>query len=750
MAEPNEPSLTSRHVLPYVMLVFLGVVPTLAIGAYSYYLAAESIENDIVSANRVTAQVTANLVESEFAHWLETVGAFARRPQVIAAARAGDEAAMRTRLDILVDAHPRMGRAFVTDETALLWSDYPKAPESLGKRFDDRDWYRGVKQAWKPYVSEVYRRNAEPKLLVVAVAAPIHDPESGALLAIAVAQVELDSLAAVLNQVKVGEGGHVVLLDHKGIVAAHPSLDLQARTYPEYTPQAEALRAAGHGEYDDPFSAEGMMAASADAKVGDTRWTAVVQQPAEGARAPIRALALQIMTAGVLLVLMAGVFAVLLARDRRKVLMVGRELNQLNRQLIEEIATRQKAEKAVKSLNDDLEQRVEQRTAELRSTEDQLLHAQKMEAVGRLAGGVAHDFNNMLSVIIGYANLMKDELPADSPQRADLEQIRAAGERAADLTRQLLAFSRKQVLQPVVLDLNEVVSQVSKMLKRLIGEDIRLVSILDPKLSRIKADPGQLEQIIMNLAINARDAMSQGGKLTIETGQTELDADYAAEHPDVVPGNYVFLAVSDTGIGMDAATRARIFEPFFTTKGVGAGTGLGLPMVYGIVKQSGGSIWVYSEVGQGTTFKIYLPAIDAPATTKPVAPVAQQSGAGATVLLVEDEPGVRKVARRVLEEAGYKVLEADGAEPAFALFDQHADSIDMLLTDVVLPGKGGPAIAAELQSRRPGLKVLFMSGYTDNAIVHHGVLDPGIAFLEKPFRPAALLAKVREVLDAGA
>jgi two-component system cell cycle sensor histidine kinase/response regulator CckA len=379
--------------------------------------------------------------------------------------------------------------------------------------------------------------------------------------------------------------------------------------------------------------------------------------------------------------------------------------------------------------------------------EEQLRQASKLEAVGRLAGGVAHDFNNILSVIVGFAQFVLDGLPADSPQRADVMEIREAGERAAVLTRQLLAFSRKQVLQPVVLDINDVVGRMDKMLKRLIGEDVRLVTRLSEGLGRTRTDPGQLEQIIVNLAVNARDAMPQGGKLTIETGNAELDETYIADHPGAQAGPHVYIAMSDTGVGMDAATRERIFEPFFTTKGLGRGTGLGLSTVYGIVQQSGGAIWVYSEPGHGSTFKIYLPQVPDPAGGHRPKLEAPKSVGTETLLVVEDEPGVSRLVQLVLQGAGYKVLMAGSGPEAIELHTKNAD-IRLLLTDVVLPGMGGPAIAAEIQKRSPSLKVVYMSGYTDNAIVHHGVLDAGVNFLEKPLRPDVLLKKIRAVLDA--
>jgi PAS domain S-box-containing protein len=385
-----------------------------------------------------------------------------------------------------------------------------------------------------------------------------------------------------------------------------------------------------------------------------------------------------------------------------------------------------------------------------RLLEDQLRQSQKMEAVGRLAGGVAHDFNNLLTVITSYSQLVMEDMGAADPRRADLTEVQKAATGAATLTRQLLAFSRQQVLEPKVIALDEVVAGAGKMLKRLIGEDIALVTVLAPDLWAVKADPGQIEQVVMNLAVNARDAMPDGGKLTIETANQELGTEYTEEHRLVPPGSYVLLSVSDTGTGMDEATKARLFEPFFTTKEKGKGTGLGLATVYGIVKQSGGFIWVYTELGQGTTFKVYLPRVDE-AVAAPSAPASPQSLRGTeTILLAEDAAPVRSVAREVLRRHGYRVLSAADGRTALELADTHTGTIDLLITDVIMPEMSGRQLADRLMERLAKLKVLFVSGYTDDAIVRHGILEPGIAFLQKPFSPEALARKVREVLDAPA
>jgi PAS domain S-box-containing protein len=383
--------------------------------------------------------------------------------------------------------------------------------------------------------------------------------------------------------------------------------------------------------------------------------------------------------------------------------------------------------------------------------EVQLLQSQKMEAVGRLAGGIAHDFNNLLTVIIGRAQLVVRGVEPGHPRYADIELIQKSANRASALTRQLLAFSRKQVLQPKVLSLNQVVGDLEAMVRRLIREDIELITALDADLGQVKVDPHQMEQVVVNLVVNAVDAMPQGGRLIIETANTELTGAYAMRHVGMEPGAYVMLAVSDNGQGMNADTRARIFEPFFTTKEQGKGTGLGLSTVHGVINQSGGHILVYSEPGQGTTFKIYLPRVDAPkrAARRPIASIEVRRGAE-TLLLVEDEEDVRALARDVLVESGYTVLEAATAEDAVRICEEHASPISLLLSDVVMPKVSGPQLAQRLVDLRPELHVLYMSGYTDDAIVHHGVLEPGTAFIEKPFTPEGLSEKVRDVLDAAA
>ncbi len=382
-----------------------------------------------------------------------------------------------------------------------------------------------------------------------------------------------------------------------------------------------------------------------------------------------------------------------------------------------------------------------------RKLESQLRQAQKMEAVGMLAGGVAHDFNNLLTIITGYSQLILNSLGPRDPNRHSAEQIMKAGERAAALTQQLLAFSRRQILQPKVLDLNKLVTGLSTMLQRLIGEDVDLRLVLPADLGRVNADPGQVEQVIMNLVVNARDAMPKGGVLTVETGNIELDDAYVGRHMAVKPGPYIRLAVSDTGSGMDKATQDRLFEPFFTTKVPGRGTGLGLSTVFGIVKQSGGSLEVYSEPGRGTTVKVYLPRIDQPVVAE-TPKMKRRVGRGSeTILVVEDDEMVRTLVRETLEADGYKVLDSADPLDARRIAVNHKTSIELLITDVVMPKLSGRELADQILQSRPALKVLYMSGYTDNAILNSGLLQKEVAFLQKPFTPAALTEKVREVLE---
>ena len=420
-----------------------------------------------------------------------------------------------------------------------------------------------------------------------------------------------------------------------------------------------------------------------------------------------------------------------------------------NLSLSREVAERRTAEEEVRRINQELENRVATRTAERVALEDQLLHSQKMEAVGRLAGGVAHDFNNLLTVILGYNEMLRDRVSQDGAAMEYSGEVLRAAERASALTNQLLAFSRRQVAIPRLVDLNEIVLGIDKMLRRIIGEDIQLEVRLARGIPAVKVDPSHIDQVIMNLAVNSRDAMPGGGTLTIETAPVDLTAEYSGRHIGVEPGHYVMLAVSDTGSGMDAATKARLFEPFFTTKEKGKGTGLGLSIVYGIVKQNGGEILVYSEPNRGTSFKIYLPAVMEPADAL-VRPAEGGSAPRATetILLVEDDPQVRSLTRTMLARLGYRVLEAESADEALSITSKYEGPLDLVLTDLVMPRMSGTDLARQMQTARPAIRVLYMSGYTDFGVINQAVLTADTPFIQKPFTAAMLSRKVREVLGS--
>jgi two-component system, cell cycle sensor histidine kinase and response regulator CckA len=440
--------------------------------------------------------------------------------------------------------------------------------------------------------------------------------------------------------------------------------------------------------------------------------------------------------------------AVKLAADEAKKTGIGRQVEYRIRHKNGEWRVLESTASAVRNGNGEVEKLiiVNRDITERRHLEQQLLLSQRLEAVGKLSGGIAHDFNNILGVIIGYSEALQQKIGADDPMREAVDEIEKAGQRAAALTQQLLAFSRKQVLEPRVLDLNSIVADVEKMLRRLIGEDVGLEIISSPTLGRVKADRGQIEQVILNLAVNARDAMPRGGQLKIETMNADLDENDARRKRYAVPGHYVMLQVSDTGMGMTAEVQSHIFEPFYTTKEQGKGTGLGLATVYGIVKQSGGYIWLESEIGKGSKFQVYLPRAEGvviePARKEPSL-IAHALG---TILVVEDEPSLRKLTCNTLRETGYKVLEAEDAPKAIEIVEQFDCDVDLLLTDVVMPGMSGRELAENLSLRCPQMEILYMSGYTDGAIATHGVLESGIVILRKPFSRAQLQQNVAEIL----
>jgi signal transduction histidine kinase/CheY-like chemotaxis protein len=734
----------SMRLSPYLILVLFGIVPIIVLVAAAYFLSSNALVRQINEANEASATLAGALVDREFSHWQQAIQAHADFPTFAGGAAAGEIDIVRERLRVIVESYDSIDRAFVSDVTGTLWADFPIAPESLNQNFSHRDWFAGVTRDFTPYVSEVYQRHAAPVISLVAVAVPVSDPATGEIAGLLVAQLRLDFLSRLVQRVEVGADGHVLLLDHNGVAAAHPRLELPEQIFAEYTGVTELLqvqRGLDSAEYLDPVSGEHMLASAREVPVGGNPWLVIAQQPASSAYVVRDSLARNLFIAGGLMLLVMSGLVFGLARA-----VVG--VRELNRDLEYENRLRKRVEGLLRETNAELEKRVEQRTAELRETEQQLLHSQKLEAVGQLAGGIAHDFNNMLSVIIGYSETALEQLPEDEIARNYLEPIQEAGTRAAALTRQLLAFSRKQVMQPEILNLNDVIGAMESMLQRLIGEHIDLVCKFDPDLDPVRFDPGQIEQVVMNLAVNARDAMPNGGALTIETANIYLDEDYVSRHVESRVGPHVVVSISDNGKGMDAETLDRIFEPFFTTKELGRGTGLGLSTVHGIVKQGGGSIWVYSEPGSGASFKIYLPRAESAQDEKDgsESTIAAERGQGGTIVVVEDDEMVRSLVCHMLQGAGYTVLEAAGSDDAVEVLEAHGRPIDLLLTDVVLPEKRGPEVARVMQEIQPDLPVLYMSGYTDNAIVHHGVLDEGVAFLEKPIRREQLLKKVRTAM----
>ncbi|MCK6439720.1 MAG: ATP-binding protein [Planctomycetes bacterium] len=734
-----------------LLTVVLAVIPVFALCLFAWSESSESLEILIRSNNYAAADSAASDLESKMSQRMIVAQTFASLPAVVNDVMRNDKEAARERLRTLVSNDPRINRAFIADAKGTMWSDFPFAPESQGVNFSGRDWYKGVSASWQPYVSRVYRRHAAPAPLLIAVAAPVKSP-AGDVIGILVYQILLEALSDQFKDINVGSNGFVMVLDYAGTVAAHPRIDPQSKMHESFLSE-DAVKRVGDSEratleYRDPILAETMLATFQKVSIAGHDWIIIAQQPVAHAYAPLHALRWQILIAGILLAGCAGTLAVVLEHGRHRTRALNRDLATINVRLRNEMAQREQAQEALQRSKEELERRVEERTNQLRSKEEQLLQAQKMEAVGRLAGGVAHDFNNLLTAIMGFSELSLTDKTLPGHVRQYIEQVKVAGTRATDLTRQLLAFSRKQVLQPVTADLNAILRSTDKLLQRLIREDIDLVFVLAGELDPVYVDPGQMGLVLVNLVVNARDAMPRGGKIVIETANCLLDAKYAADHSEVTPGEYVMLAVSDTGTGMDKDTLSKIFEPFFTTKEVGKGTGLGLAMIHGIVKQSGGHIWAYSEPGKGSTFKVYLPRSlsEEPRQNAPEVLPAPMRG-NETILLVEDEALVRDFATLALTSQGYTVLAASSAEMALELAHDYGPLVRLMVTDVVMPGMSGTELARKLTARFPGLRVLFMSGYTENAIVHHGVLANGINFLQKPLSATALCAKVRQVLD---
>ena len=728
------------------------LVSTLIAGVLASFVwaAHREVEQTLIAAGTERAQAAADQLASRLAEptrqRLDSLQRLAADPVVARRLRASDrqaDLAMRQRLVAMADAEAEVVTLWSADGRPVVSASGPGATDALmPDRAPPLERLVRLRQAHGVIFSETVepvpgRQDGSPPLGAVAVLRPLSATPA----------------PDILNQL-VGDGASVLL----GVVGDEVWTDLKSLVAPPPVAAVEPGRyLLDASDGDARIGAVGI--------VGDTPWRVWVEFPRALVVAPASMFLTRILIVAGVLVWAAVILVALVAAqvtcplgyltEAAERIAAGDYTQRVSSHTRDEIgrlgrvfnAMSQQIAGAQQRLLQDLQARTEME-AHRRSLEDQLVQSRKMEAVGRLAGGVAHDFNNLLTAILGYSNLVLEELEPGHPARADVEHMRRAGESAAALTRQLLAFSRKQVLQPQVLDLNQVVRRTQGLLQRLIGEHIALATSLDPLLDTVNADPGQLEQVILNLALNARDAMFGGGTLSIETANVVLDEAFASRHEGATPGAHVMLAVSDTGVGMDDETQTRIFEPFFTTKRRGEGTGLGLSTVYGIVKQSGGSIWVYSEPGHGTTFRVYFPSaaqVERPPVT---APQTDGLAGSETILLAEDQPEVRSIACAVLRRYGYTVLEAGDGGEALAIVGRHRQKIHLLLSDVVMPSMSGPELARLVQAEQPGIRVLYASGYTDDAIVRHGVLDPGVAFLQKPFTPSALLRKIREMLDA--
>ncbi|MFB3886028.1 MAG: cache domain-containing protein [Thermodesulfobacteriota bacterium] len=864
------------------------------------YSRSKDIIRETIRSNKTMAVLLSNIIQEHQKAAIGIMQSYSRRLLLIQAVKRKDTRTATMHLQSLKENHAEIDSVYISDKEGTLWADFPFHQESRGKNFSYRDWYKGVSQGWKPYVSEVFRRIVEKKDLAVAVCVPVFD-EKGQVLGILGTSQRIAFLAGIVNQIGLDPSIRVTLIDREGHVIYSNWMDYQEEVtdYPSSALSVKTVQGKrGTLKVKDP-SDEGRIKYVAFSPVEGTGWSVIVER---GRNEVLKAEVGHFIQSAVISVLLFMLIALSLVYFRRQLIYrktedllraeealrksaeeekrlahenvivaeIGRiissslNIDEVYERFAEEVRklfsfdriavnlisrdgktltiayaagfeiegrkigdcipvgpmTREVLEKREALLvqadsSEGLAKRFphllhprqarfksflkvplfskdqlfgvlhirstqpnayserdirlagrighqiagaianaqlfsERLAAEQKANflEEQLRQSQKMEAVGRLAGGVAHDFNNLLTVIKGYSELSLFTLTEGNPLKGNIEEIRKASQRASDLTRQLLAFSRRQILEFKVLDLNMLLRNLDKMLHRIIGEDIELVYLLADHLGKIKSDPGQIEQMILNLALNARDAMPSGGKLTVQTDNVEFDKTYVRTHLGVKPGHYVTLSVSDTGCGLSPEAKEHLFEPFFTTKEKGKGTGLGLSTVYGVVKQSGGDIEADSELGRGTIFKIYLPRVE-----EEVSPLLYKDDKGVlprgkeTILLVEDEPYVKGFVTQVLRKTGYHLLEAANGNDGLRMAREYVGEIHLLLTDVVMPQMGGKELADRLKPLRPGIKVLFTSGYTDNAIVHHGVLEPGIDFLHKPFSPEALAQKVREVLD---
>jgi signal transduction histidine kinase/CheY-like chemotaxis protein len=722
---------------------------TLALPACALYVFVRSaahneLERSAVQHGLLATTLVGDVVGEQILGLKRHVQSYAALARLRNAVKGNDLKEVGAILAQLVEANPLLYRAFITDSRGVLQADFPPDPSVKGVDFSHRDWYLGAGSMSGVYVSRAHRRTALQAPLAVTISTRIED-DNGSVLGYLVAQYALADLQKWIGSLKPLRKGNIYVLDQGGfLLNSGAETGEPSALRVDGTIKSLAEAGSGWAQAFDPLS--GKKSIVSVKRIDSLGWTVIGCVPVDTVFAGANALSKGMI---VLFVLGLAGSTWLGAKWRRTLLNYDR--------------MRIVAEEELRQANDSLEQTVDDRTRELQEAnealrreaemrthaEEQLLHSQKLESIGRLAGGIAHDFNNHLTPILGFASLMEATLDEGDPNKDYARHIAKAAERAALLTKQLLSVARKQVIQPIPLNINEVIRNAEPLLDRTVGEDVELVVKLESNAWPVMMDPGQFEQILLNLVVNARDAMPRGGTLLIETMNVDLTEQYALSCPDVPPGGYVMLGVSDSGEGMDSATLARVFEPFFTTKE--HGTGLGLATTYGLVKQLGGHIWAYSEPGKGTTFKIYFPRTakepSAIENTEATEAVSGTLTGSETVLVVEDEDQVREIVGHILRGAGYSVIECQNPEDAISRAGSPGATIDLLITDVVMPKTSGVDLSRRIQEFFPGLKVLFMSGYTESSIAHHGVLEAGMSCLSKPFTPGDLLRMVRQVLD---
>ncbi|MGE0354933.1 MAG: ATP-binding protein [Gemmatimonadales bacterium] len=740
-------SLRSRLVL----LVLIASLPALATILYT----ARKQEQTATANARAEALRLARVAASSHTAALESTRLLLDALSRLRAVRLRDGEACSELFADLIGRHPEYGNlGAVTPDGRVYCSALPlAAPVNLA----DRAYIRAALANRRFAIGE-YQIGRITGVPGVNAGMPVHDLD-GHLVAVVFAALSLNTFDRILAGITLPPGAHALVLDRVGTVLlrypedrtwiGRPAADAANLPFPQIAQGTVHTRGRDSLEYLYAI-------AKTTLPSGERGLEIAIGMPTEALQAPVRAAYQQSLLWLILISLLAVLSAWALGQW-----FIGTRVERLlaatQRVALGDFSVRANLTPASDELGrlgqgfDQMAASLERQTEELHRSETQLRQAQKIEAIGQLAGGVAHDFNNLLAAIIGYSELLLTQLPADSPYRPDVEEIDRAALRGADLTRQLLAFSRRQVLEPTVLQPNDLIVASERLLRRLLREDVHLTTLLAPDLGYVRADRVQLEQVLINLVVNARDAMPDGGHLTIETQNVDLDEEYASRHVEATSGSYVMLAITDTGVGIPADVRERIFEPFFTTKPEGEGTGLGLATVYGIVKQSGGTIWVYSEPDRGTTFKVYLPRVTAPAPGSSLAAASPGSAVGGseTVLLVEDDQGVRALTRRILEGNGYTVLEAPRPEEALALGAGYEGPIHLILTDVVMPGMNGVELVRRLRKTRPSIQAVYMSGYTHGTVGTEEIHSTGDLFIQKPFTPAKLLQRIREVMEAG-